>query len=165
MTAFDFAHFTCGIALAVLFAVVFFGWVTYFNGQISGNSWALHALNLGRRAQTKALEEHDAVCAQCAYPVQDAEQCPECGMRYDKPNAVMRRELQPQPLPGVPRWLTVSTVLFAGVFTAWHLGPLGFMLGLKMGGSVAKELLGFVGLVAPVLPAASYATWRYYRTS
>lgn len=87
--------------------LLFVGWILSVLARADALLPLLSLLGFVNRKRRNALAEHAQVCANCLYPVADAERCPECGSAYDQPGAVFS---QGDSVTRVPAWLRIVTV-------------------------------------------------------
>jgi hypothetical protein len=109
--------------------LLFVGWVLSVLARAGAFMPVLGLLGFADRRKQAVLVEHPEVCAQCLYPVAEAERCPECGATYEEPGAVLSRGDE---VARVPSWLRVVTVAPVVLIAAVILLQFGAVLGNKL---------------------------------
>jgi hypothetical protein len=129
---FERVHMAYATIIAPLFAVVFFGSVLLFSARKKPDGWAGRALRRVGPGKHRALQQHPAICAACAYPVARGSACPECGAAYNTPGAVLYRDELRETAPPTPRWLIPAAIALVVTLAAWLLSPAALLVGNKM---------------------------------
>lgn len=141
----------------LLLFVVVAGWMLHFSAGVFGFGWLFTGRGNLRREHKRALKEHKAVCAQCAYPVVDSDRCPECGASYGDAGVVTRSEVA-GPLAWLLPLLWLASVALISVLAALFTTPLAVGLGNQVywGAWAPAERSVSVEYAAAALPGAPY---------